>query len=135
SLQYFATSAPKHTDDEEESLFPRLRATGDPAAAEDLGLLEGLEADHDEAESLHSAVDLLVRRWIADDGLVAAEAAHLREHLARLQAIYRRHIAIEDQDLFPAAARLLDASTIHEIGREMAARRKVASEAKGEPRR
>jgi len=39
--------------------------------------------------------------------------------------LYRAHIAAEDRDLFPAAARALDAPTLREIGREMAARRGV----------
>jgi len=33
------------------------------------------------------------------------------------------HITIEDRDVFPAAARLLSATQIHEVGREMAKRR------------
>jgi hypothetical protein len=32
ALAYFATASPKHTTDEEDSLFPRLRGTHDPAA-------------------------------------------------------------------------------------------------------
>ena len=40
--------------------------------------------------------------------------------------IYRRHIAIEDRELFPLAAYLLPSRQLQEIGREMAARRFVA---------
>src|SRR5437016_13096395 len=54
ALRYFATAAPKHTADEEESLFPRLRATADPAINQALGLLDRLEQDHDELEQHHS---------------------------------------------------------------------------------
>ena len=32
ALHYFRTAAPRHSADEEESLFPRLRASSDPAA-------------------------------------------------------------------------------------------------------
>ena len=32
ALRYFATAAPRHTADEEDSLFPRLRESSDPAA-------------------------------------------------------------------------------------------------------
>ena len=54
SLRYFAVAAPKHTADEEQSLFPRLRAVSDPAVTH---ALELLERDHDEAEQLHATVD------------------------------------------------------------------------------
>ena len=47
----------------------------------------------------------------------------LRGHLAALRALYQRHIDVEDRELFPAAARLLCATQIADIGREMAERR------------
>ena len=69
ALAYFATASPKHTADEEDSLFPRLRDTHDPAAKRALKLVEQLERDHDIAERHHHAVEALVRRWLADGGL------------------------------------------------------------------
>jgi hemerythrin-like domain-containing protein len=123
ALTYFATAAPKHTADEEESLFPRLRDTVDPGAKRALKLVAQLERDHDTAEQHHHAVELLVRQWLADRGLEKGETAKLRGHLAALRSLYRRHIDVEDRELFPAAARLLSATQIADIGREMAARR------------
>ena len=61
-----------------------------------------------------------------DDRLPDDEAAELRRRIALLQDLYRRHIAIEDRDVFPAAARSLDRSQLQSIGREMAARRQVS---------
>jgi hemerythrin-like domain-containing protein len=126
ALRYFANAAPKHTADEEASLFPRLRQSGDPAAGHALALIERLEHEHDEADRHHGAVEMLVRRWLAEDRLPESETRELRHHLAELQQLYERHIGIEDRELFPAAARLLDANQIIEIGREMAARRQPA---------
>ena len=123
SLQYFRTAAPRHTADEEESLFPRLRESDDPKAAQALATIDGLEHDHDEANTHHDAVDRLVQRWLNAGTLAPAETAELGERLSRLRALYQRHIAVEDQELFPAAARVLDADQIGQIGREMAARR------------
>ena len=117
------TASPKHTADEEDSLFPRLRDTHDPAAKRALKLVEQLERDHDTAERHHHAVEALVRRWLADGGLERGETAKLRGHLAALRALYQRHIDVEDRELFPAAARLLSATQIADIGREMAERR------------
>lgn len=125
ALRYFATAAPKHTADEEMSLFPRLRDTGGPAAAHALALVDRLERDHHEADAHHTAIDALVRRWLSDDRLAPSQAAELRERLARLQLLYERHITVEDQELFTAASRLLKPAQIREIGREMAARRQV----------
>jgi hemerythrin-like domain-containing protein len=126
SVRYFAISAPKHTADEEQSLFPRLRTVSDSAVAH---ALELLEHDHDEAEQHHTTVDQLVQQWLAHNTLDAAEAETLREHLTALRHLYQQHIRIEDRDVFPAAARLLSATQIHEVGREMAERRmlRVAS--------
>jgi len=129
ALRYFSTAAPKHTADEEESLFPRLRNTQDPDVREALTLIERLERDHEEAEEHHTAIDGLVRRWLANRALAPVEAAELRHRLARLQRLYQQHIALENDTLFPAAARALEPTQLHDIGQEMARRRRVASPA------
>lgn len=123
ALRYFATAAPKHTADEEESLFPRLRESDDAAAVHACDVLARLERDHDEAELHHRAVDMIGRRWLDADGLEPAAATALRAHLAALQTIYLAHIGVEDRELFPTAARLLSPLQLAAVGREMAARR------------
>ena len=128
SLKYFAIAAPKHTADEEESLFPRLRDSTDPSATAAMVLVDRLEHDHDEADGHHAAVASLVQRWLADDCLPPSGARELRERLAQLEALYQRHIRVEDRELFPAAARVLDRTQLRQIGREMAARRQIRSE-------
>ena len=125
ALHYFATAAPRHTADEEESLFPRLRSCGDPEAASALDAVERLESDHRAAEEHHAVVDGFGRRWLMEGTLGAAEAATLVRHLEALQRIYGAHIAVEDRELFPAAARLLSAGDLEAMGREMADRRGV----------
>jgi hemerythrin-like domain-containing protein len=127
ALTYFVAAAPKHTADEEESLFPRLRAMTDPAAARALELLDRLEQDHDEAEQHHCSVDVLGRRWLAQGSLDHVAAGALRAHLNALQTIYQQHIGLEDRELFPAAARLLSPAQLHAVGVEMAARRSKAA--------
>lgn len=125
ALTYFETAAPKHTADEEDSLFPRLRASGDPDAQRALAVVQRLEQDHKTADAHQAAVNRLCRRWLEHGQLPGADAAALREHLTALQALYQAHIAVEDRDLFPAAARALDAAALEQVGREMAARRGV----------
>lgn len=125
ALQYFRTAAPRHTADEEESLFPRLRESADPAAVHALSVIDELEHDHGEANAHHVAVDMLVRRWLNAGTLAPAESRELGDRLSALRSLYQRHIAVEDRDLFPAAARVLNDDQIGQIGREMAARRGV----------
>jgi hemerythrin-like domain-containing protein len=125
ALHYFATAAPRHTADEEESLFPRLRASGDPQAATALDAVQRLEADHRRAEVHHAAVDDLGRRWLAGGTLPDTDAAALERHLEALQQLYGAHIDVEDRELFPTAARLLSQSELEAMGREMADRRGV----------
>lgn len=125
ALRYFATAAPNHSADEEKSLFPRLRGSADPQAREALETVERLEADHRVADIHHTAVDELGRRWLAAGTLPPPDASALREHLVAIEQLYRRHIKVEDEELFPAAGRLLGPADLEAIGREMADRRNV----------
>jgi hemerythrin-like domain-containing protein len=125
AIKYFATAAPRHTDDEELSLFPRLRASRDPAARAALETVALLESDHDAAAVRHSVVDVVVRHWLDEGRLADADRANLRDQLAALKAMYDAHIAVEDRELFPAAAAVLSGEEISEIGREMERRRRT----------
>jgi len=130
ALRYFAEAAIRHTADEEVSLFPRLRTAGS-AAAHAMASLDRLERDHDEADGRHAEVDRLARQWLEHDGLARAESEALRAHLLRLEALYADHIAVEDTEVFPAAAKVLDRAQLEEIGREMAARRQLVPKTTG----
>ena len=123
ALQYFREAAPKHTADEEDSLFPRLRSRG--AGRSTLRCMEGLEEDHEVAERAHQAVDAQGRRWLERGSLGDVELLEMRQSLKRLAQLYARHIEIEDQQLFPLAGRVLAADQLAEVGREMAERRGV----------
>ena len=125
ALSYFATAAPRHTADEEQSLFPRLRASANPAARAALETVARLEHDHGIADAGHKAVDVLVRRWLDAGRLIDTDRATLAGHLAALKAMYDEHIGIEDRDLFPAAAELLSGEELSQIGREMERRRRM----------
>lgn len=117
ALDYFRDAAPNHTQDEENSLFPRLLK--DSRAAE---TIHKLNQDHSAADILHQKVELLGRRWL-ERPLNDEEREDFKAALASLQEIYGDHIRIEDTELFPLAASLLPAEALQEIGREMAERR------------
>ena len=123
ALAYFRNSAPKHTADEEDSLFPRLRAAAEAIAS--LGCVAGLEQDHQLVTRDHHIVDSLGRVWMERGELTTAEHREMTQALKRLSDTYSRHIAVEDQELFPLAARILQSDDISEMGLEMARRRGV----------
>src|SRR6516225_12308775 len=64
ALRYFRESAPKHTADEEESLFPRLRQLRSTSVEHALSKIDELEKEHHWAETLHKEVDDLGRRYL-----------------------------------------------------------------------
>lgn len=125
AVHYFTVAAPRHTADEEESLFPRLRAADDAQARQALDELSRLEADHDRADACHREANALANRWLTEGALDGPAAQRLIELVETLNAIYTAHIALEDSTVFPAAGEVLDPAQIEAIGREMAARRGV----------
>lgn len=125
ALQHFQAAAPRHTADEEASLFPRLRGCSGPEADRARRVLDALEADHRVAEQWHAAVHSTFTAWLAAGSLPEAEADGLLKTLEDLQSTYTRHIGIEDRELFPLAGRLLPAEDLEAVGREMAERRGV----------
>ncbi|MCG3181791.1 MAG: hypothetical protein BIFFINMI_04200 [Phycisphaerae bacterium] len=126
AFRYFQQAAPRHTEDEEASLFPRLRGSRDPRIREAMAKMDGLEADHQVARELHAQVDDWVERWLQDSHLPVDQADRLTELLAALQEHYARHIAVEDEELFPLAQQVLSGEDLAAIGREMADRRAQA---------
>jgi hemerythrin-like domain-containing protein len=123
ALDYFNRAAPKHTADEEESLFPRLRQRQDSEPNAALSALEGLEEDHRRASAWHVEVDRLATRYLANGGLSDRDARAFREAVAALVLMYEKHIDTEETLIFPLAARTLSAAERSEIAEEMALRR------------
>jgi hemerythrin-like domain-containing protein len=125
ALRYFAQSAPKHTADEEESLFPRLRRSHDSEMQAAFAKLEKLEDDHRWAEPLHAEVERLGAEYLTDEKLSDAAIWAFRDAVTKLQSMYKQHIGLEDELVFPLADRLLSESEKTAIAREMAARRDI----------
>lgn len=117
ALNYFRTGGLRHNADEEESLFPRLRACGESAD------LDSLESDHQIAGDLHQEIDALYRKWIAAGSLDVAEHLRLSALTARLLRIYGDHIRLEESVVFPLAARTLPLQELEAMGKEFERRR------------
>ncbi len=125
ALRYFREAAPKHTADEEQSLFPRLRQIDNPELQIALAHLDALEEDHRWAEPLHDIVDLIGTEFLTKGELSPAKARDFRDAVSQLAEMYRRHIEVEDKQVFPVAARVVSAELKAEIAKEMAARRAI----------
>jgi hemerythrin-like domain-containing protein len=123
SLRYFRDAAPKHTADEEESLFPRLRKVNHPDVDAAIKTLDPLEREHQRADALHREVDRLGTKCLSGSTLSQGEVQRFRLSVAELASIYTEHIRIEDEVVFPVAGRLLTASDKNAIAEEMALRR------------
>lgn len=124
ALRYFREAAPKHTADEEETLFPRLRACGRPEIDAMLERVQSLEHDHDRADVAHQEIDRLGQAWLAAGALPPEDAARLTQLLDELVLLYRDHIALEEGAVFPQASAVLGESDRKAMGEEMAARRR-----------
>ena len=120
ALHYFRVGGQRHTADEEDSLFPRMRAN---AALTNLRELGHLESEHREANQLHEDVDALYSFWIGKGRLSAEDEEKLTSATQRLQSLYAEHIRIEESVVFPRATESLDSNTIAAIGAEFRARR------------
>jgi hemerythrin-like domain-containing protein len=125
ALRYFSQAAPKHTADEEESLFPRLRQISNPDVTSAFSKLQELEEEHRWANLLHAEVEQLGVEYLSEGRLSRPEVDTFRTAIRDLRSMYERHIGIEDGIVFPLAARLLTEQDKSAIAEEMAGRRKV----------
>jgi hemerythrin-like domain-containing protein len=120
ALQYFRTGGQRHTADEEESLFPRLRKS----ASDSLDEIARLEGDHREANDLHGSVERLYSIWIEAGELGPEETQRLLVDTGRLKQLYANHIEVEERFVFARAVEVLSGHEIEAIGTEFRFRRK-----------
>src|ERR1039458_4546998 len=84
ALRYFHEAAPKHTAEEEQSLFPRLRHNSQTEVQSVLRELERLESDHQRATPMHAEIELLGKCWLAVGHLTSEQLGRFRELVAHL---------------------------------------------------
>ncbi len=117
-FRFLESSGALHTEDEEDSLFPRLRARMERG---EHVFLAGLEHDHAEAGVLVRRLRSLVEQ--ARHG--AVDGAAIRGAAGELAALYRRHIAEEDSALTAYSRRVLTPPERLAIAAEMRKRRNL----------
>jgi hemerythrin-like domain-containing protein len=111
---FYARQGRRHEDDEELSLFPRLRGQPDLDAT-----LHQLESEHAEHGRLSAQLENVLSGR-ADGDLWDS----LRKVGSALAASYRRHIELEERVVFPLAERVLDVDARAAIHAEMQSRRR-----------
>ena len=121
-MRYFDTAAPNHHRDEDEDLFPLLRALAAKAGREEIGAtLYELEREHQSMDLLYSGLRLSL------DAVAKGRPARLdAEDVARFAWLYRRHLRLEEAAVLPFARDALDANQQRRLGERMTQRRRIA---------
>jgi hemerythrin-like domain-containing protein len=119
-MRYFDEAAPRHHEDEERHVFPRLAAAGHS------GLVDRLLAQHAEMASAWARARVPLEA-VAHGRWSEGEVGPAREAWADFAGLYRRHVRDEDDHAFPAASSMTAPEERRIMGEEMAARRGVGS--------
>lgn len=121
-MRYFDTAAKDHHADEETDLFPALiesMAGSDAVCLREL--IDALVADHRVLEAHWRRLRMRLQ------AIAAGEPTQLAsDDVEPLIALYERHIAREESELLPMAARLLSDAALEGVGRAMRERRGIA---------
>lgn len=120
-MRYFDLAAVNHHLDEERDLLPAMLARA-PADERDglRTLVERILAEH----------RTLIAAWtelrIALEAIAAGRSAALDgAQVERFRAAYAAHIALEESQILPRAARMLGAAELSAMSAEMTARRRA----------
>ncbi len=127
ALRYLRKGPRSHSEDEEASLFPRLRQARASNQADALMTIDDLEKEHNAAAHSHRLVEELFERWMQSGPLNRDQYTRIVNTTSSLREAYRVHIEFEDTVLFPLATQLLTQEQLHAIGEEMLTRRVRAS--------
>jgi hemerythrin-like domain-containing protein len=126
SLDFLLNDLPNHVSDEEEDLFPILRAR--------CGWEDQVEAVFDVLTKEHAADEILARavieglRMIAQSSIGRVDTG-LQIPIRAFVETQRRHLSWENALVLPLARRRLTAEDLHQLAGRMAARRDIASPA------
>lgn len=117
--RYFAEALPKHVEDEEESLLPRLRGREEAVDA----ALDQMRAEHErdgpaieELISICAALEADPSRWEALSPRLEPVASAVDQGL-------REHLELEEERILPAIERLLSEHEREAVRAEMKQRR------------
>ncbi len=117
--RYFNEAAPRHHEDEEVDMFPRLRERLDAERDRTvIDVLDQVEADHLEMAGVWARIDALLA------AIARGERVELEQPLLdRFATMYRHHIDAEERVVLPALKKALGRGDWQSVGRAMAERR------------
>lgn len=119
-MRYFDTAGRNHHQDEENDLFPMLlRHAADTDNAELVQLIALLRNEHAQMESRWAALREQLDGIAQGKDMLSAAAAEI------FGSLYRSHIARENKDILPLAARILTVEDVQKLSRAMTARRRT----------
>lgn len=123
--RYFTQALPLHARDEEDSILPRLRGK-DPAVDAELATMTREHLEHEAPmQALVRACDALA----GDPGRHGELAATIGTATAELERHFAAHLRREEEVIFPAIRRHLDARANAEVVQEIRGRRGVVEAA------
>lgn len=120
--RYYTVALPLHEADENDTVYPRLRRAmteaGAPAEAVEL-----MVEQHGPIDELVAELVPLWERLKLAPGELPSVAAEMTAKCARLRRLWNEHLGLEEETVFPAIRRYLDAAALGEMREEMRARR------------
>ena len=122
-LRYFEQAAPQHHLDEERHVFPRVLALGDATLTQ---VVQRLQRDHLEMASTWSRVRTELQ-LLVDQGprLSASWVNDTQALFQHFVSLYERHIPDEENLVFPAGERAIEADALNAMVQDMMQRRGV----------
>ena len=84
-----------------------------------------MEEEHSWADPVHAEVERIGVKNLRESRLSSQEVDRFRAAIRDLGSMYERHISIEDDVVFPLAARLFSEKDRAAMAEEMAGRRQV----------
>jgi len=120
AMDYIRVEGTRHTADEEQSLFPRLRSQTISGDSEEL---LALEDNRRRADPLHAMVEALYLAWISAGALRPESQLRLQSCAESLKRLWEQHVQLEEQIVFPRARHVLDGRAIAAIRHEFRVRR------------
>jgi hemerythrin-like domain-containing protein len=122
-MRYFDQSAPQHHLDEERHVFPSVLALQQEALTQ---VVERLQADHHEMETAWARTrEYLLQLLSLGADSVPSWCQQAQPVFAAFALIYDRHIADEEQLVFPASRHILGPQALQAMSQDMMRRRGV----------
>ncbi len=124
--RYYTVALPLHEADENESVYPRMRKV--LSQENDARALELMVEQHGPIDELVARLVPLWNELRASPAKLPVLQGELRVHAARLLELWKEHLSLEEEIVFPLIRKSLPAEDLAAVHREMKQRRGVAAD-------